>query len=135
KADVARARPGNDVAGLVRNGHDGIVERRADMGYAARDILALPPARPSPASPRPSQPESPLPRRAPLTLPLGTYGPSRTLTGAGIGARALPPHGQAAPVPQTAVASNIHQPFDILLNLTPQVALDGIVPFDNFPQA
>src|SRR5262245_43525718 len=50
---------------------------------------------------------------------------ARTLAGAGVGARALSPDGQVAPVPQTAVAADFHQPLDVHRDLLAEVALDA----------
>ena len=36
-------------------------------------------------------------------------------------------HRQSAPVTQAAVAADVHQPLDILADLPPQIALDGVL--------
>src|SRR5215211_7625551 len=55
----------------------------------------------------------------------------RALAGAGIGVRALAANGQAAPVPQAAIAAKIHQAFDVHGHIAPQVALDHVVAVDD----
>src|SRR5690606_226007 len=49
EADVPGRGPGDDVAGLVGDRDDRVVERALDVGHAVGDVLALAPARP-PAS-------------------------------------------------------------------------------------
>src|SRR5690606_21138294 len=48
---------------------------------------------------------------------------ARTLAGAGIGARALAAHGQAATMAEAAVAADVHQSLDVHRRLAAQVAL------------
>src|SRR5690625_6197903 len=43
-----------------------------------------------------------------------------TLAGTGVGARALTPHRQTAPVAQAAIAAQVHQPFNAHGHLAPQ---------------
>ena len=57
-------------------------------------------------------------------LPVGDCPPPTTL-GPGVSFRALSPYGQAAPVAETAVTSNIDQPADVHLDLSPEVSLDN----------
>src|SRR5215470_1869757 len=58
---------------------------------------------------------------------LAGHGLPRPLAGAGVGARALAAHRQAAPVPQAAVALDVLQTRDVLLHLPAQRALDGVL--------
>ena len=48
-----------------------------------------------------------------------------------VGLRTLPTGGHAFAVPEPAIARDIHQPFDVQLNLAPQVTLDTILAVDN----
>src|SRR6185437_5781538 len=48
------------------------------------------------------------------------------LAGAGVGVRALATHRQAAPMAQSAIAAEIHQPLDVHRHLAPEVALDAV---------
>src|SRR5690606_22478252 len=41
ESEVAGARPGNRIAVRIGNGHDGVVERGANMGYAAFNIFPV----------------------------------------------------------------------------------------------
>src|SRR5690606_12409709 len=52
---------------------------------------------------------------------------ARTLAGTGIGPGALAAQGQAATVPQAAVAGQVHQALDGDADLAAQVALDGVL--------
>src|SRR5215468_3466804 len=47
----------------------------------------------------------------------------RTFAGPRVGVGALAPNRQAAPMPQTPIATKIHQPFDIHRGLASQIAL------------
>jgi hypothetical protein len=58
----------------------------------------------------------------------------RTFAGPGIGMGALSAHRKAAPVPQAAVAAEIHQAFDVHGDFASQIALHGIVAVDHFAQ-
>src|SRR5262249_15216128 len=57
--------------------------------------------------------------------------PGRALARAGIGMGALPAHRQTAAVPQPAIAAKVHQPLDIELHLTPEVALHQVIAVDH----
>src|SRR5690242_12543885 len=50
---------------------------------------------------------------------------ARPLPRARIRARPLPPRRQVAPVPQTAVAADLHQPLDVHRDLLAEVTLDA----------
>src|SRR5690606_29656440 len=41
EADLAGGGPGDDGAGRVRDGHDGVVERALDVGLAVDDVLLV----------------------------------------------------------------------------------------------
>src|SRR6478609_6154829 len=63
----------------------------------------------------------------PLHLNLALAGDaeaSRSLAAAGVGLRPLTPDREAAPVAEAAVGADLHQPFDVLRALAPEVALD-----------
>jgi hypothetical protein len=51
-------------------------------------------------------------------------GLARTLAGAGVGARTLATHRQAAAMAETAVATDVHQTLDVHRGLAAQVTLD-----------
>src|SRR5262249_40143696 len=55
----------------------------------------------------------------------------RTLAGPGVGMRALAADRQAAPMPQPAVAAEIHQPLDVHGHFAPQIALNHVVAVDD----
>src|SRR6516225_7455417 len=60
---------------------------------------------------------------------------ARPLAGAGVGARPLAAHRQAAAVPQPAVALDVLQAGDVLLDLTAQGAFDGVIAVEEAHQA
>src|SRR6185437_7699590 len=62
---------------------------------------------------------------------LAGHGLARSLASTGIGARPLTPHRQTATMPEAAVALNVFQPRDILLNLAAQRPLDRIFTVEN----
>src|SRR5690348_16510178 len=51
----------------------------------------------------------------------------RTLTGAGVGVRALTANRKAAPMTQSPIAAQIHQALDVHRDLTPEIALDHVI--------
>src|SRR6185295_753298 len=55
---------------------------------------------------------------------------ARALAGAGVGVRALAAHRQAAAMPRTAVAAEVHEALDAELDIAAQVALDAEVRLD-----
>src|SRR5215210_1240042 len=112
--------PGDDVALLVAHGDDGVVEGALYVNHAGRYVpadLAARPARPARALAL-----LPLPAHLPLLPP--TYRRLRSLALAGVRLSTLPTHGKAPAVPDAPVRSNVYKAPDILLRLTPQVALD-----------
>src|SRR5947209_9445908 len=62
-------------------------------------------------------------------------GLARALAGAGVGAGALAADGQTAAVPQTAVALNVFQALNVLLNLPTQRPLDNVFAVEEGGQA
>src|SRR5690349_18496082 len=58
----------------------------------------------------------------------------RTFASPGIGMGTLSAHWETAPVTQTAIAAEIHQPLNIHGDLAPQIALDRVIPVDHFAQ-
>src|SRR5690606_23327623 len=58
-----------------------------------------------------------------LLLAGDTHAP-RALAAAGVGLGPLATDRKAAPVPQTAVGADLHQPLDVLRTLTPEVTFD-----------
>ena len=63
---------------------------------------------------------------SPLFLLAGN-GSGWSLPGARIGVRALSPGGQPAAMSQPAIASEVHHPFDVHLNVPAQCAFDSVV--------
>jgi len=59
---------------------------------------------------------------------------ARTTARARIGARALTPHRHVPAVPDTTIATNIHQSFDVERNLSAQITLDAKFAIDDFTQ-
>src|SRR5262249_46170663 len=55
--------------------------------------------------------------------------------GAGVGVRALTAHRQPAPMPQPAIAGEVHQTLDVHGDLAPEVALDSVVAVDALADA
>src|SRR5690625_5914628 len=55
------------------------------------------------------------------------------LAGTGVGARALTPHRQTAPVAQAAIAAQVHQPFNAHGHLAPQISFHPDL-VDRLPQ-
>src|SRR3954471_24755561 len=124
EAGAAGGLPGDDVARLVGERDDRVVERRLDVRLADGDVLLGAP----PASLRALRcgAQLLLPR---LLLPghLHTLG---ALARARVGLGVLAADGQAATMAETAVAADLHQALDVLRALAPQVALDGEVAVD-----
>jgi len=58
-----------------------------------------------------------------------------TAPGAGIGPGSLSSGRQVMTVPATAVAPDFNEAFDIEVNLFAEVALDRVLPVNNFPEA
>jgi len=50
-----------------------------------------------------------------------------TLPRTPVGSRTLPTDGQSAPVPQSPIAPDIHQPFYVTGDLTAQIAFDPVI--------
>jgi hypothetical protein len=68
-------------------------------------------------------------------LLLGDRCASWTFPGARVGMRALTANRQRSAVPQSPVATNIHQSLDVHLDALPQVALNLTLRFENRPDA
>src|SRR2546423_3648163 len=68
-------------------------------------------------------------------LLLPGHGLLRALAGPGVGPGALPPHREAAAVPEAGVAADLHLPLDVLGDLPAEVTLDLEVGVDPRPQA
>src|SRR5215210_7505474 len=116
----SRRFPGDNVAFLVAHGDDGVVEGALYVDHAGRYVPADPAARP--ARPARALPLLPLPAHLPLLPP--AYRRLRSLALAGVRLCTLPAHGKAPSVPDAPVRSDVYKPPDVLLRLTPQVALD-----------
>src|ERR1044071_550331 len=59
----------------------------------------------------------------------------RALPGTRVGVRTLAMHRQTAPVPEAAVAGEVHQSLDVHRRLAAQVALDRVVAVDGLTDA
>jgi hypothetical protein len=62
-----------------------------------------------------------------LIISSATRGLARTLARAGVGARTLTAHRQAAAMTETAVAADVHQALDVHRGLAAQVAFDRVL--------
>src|SRR5215211_7602519 len=125
-----RGLPGDDVALLVAHGDDGVVEGALYVDHAGRYVAAD--ATPGPAGPPAlALPLLPLPAHLPLLPP--AYRRLRSLALAGVRLGPLPAHGETPAVPYAPVGPYVYEPPDVLLRLTPQVALDFDVLVDVTP--
>src|ERR671936_272205 len=117
EAGRARRAPGQHVAVRVGDRDDGVVEAGLDVGVAARDVLALAAANPPGARAARCATFS----HTRLLLRRGLLAAGDRLLGslahAGVGARPLAMHGQAAAVAHTAIAADLHQPLDVQVDL------------------
>ena len=116
EADVAGRRPGEDVALLVGDADDRVVERALDVRHAVGDVLAL--ALAGPATAGLGLRHYFLTFFLPATV---FFGPLRV--------RALvwvrwPRTGQALAVAEALPAADLHLALDVLLDVAAQVALD-----------
>src|SRR5262249_17045451 len=127
------------VAVGVGDGHDRVVERRLDVGHAPADVaallafLALGHVSIAPQA-RFCEPPLSLPTHL-LDALLAGDGLARPLPGPGVGPRPRAAHGQAAAVPQPAVALDGAQPGDVLLHLPAQRALHRVLAVQDRGQA
>src|SRR5690606_31697010 len=121
--DRAGARPGDDVPLRVGNRHDGVVERRLDVGEPGVDHALL---------------AALLERLLAAGLAgalclghglhrllLGDRAPARALPRPRVRARALAAHRQPAAMPQPPVAADLHQPLDVERHFLAEIALDA----------
>src|SRR5579862_780312 len=125
EALAARGRPGNRVALGIGDRDHRVVEARADMRGARGNVLALasPQTRCCRAFCHLALPPLRSPKGERLFL-LARDRARRTLAGAGVGVGALAAHRQPLPMPQAAIAAQIHQPLDVHRDLPAQIALD-----------
>ena len=106
EANVAAGCPAEDVALLVADGDDGVVEAGLDVGHAMSDVLAFSTT-----------------RLAAWALPLLTNlllasdGALGTLASTSVGLGALSPNGQALAVADALVATDFHLSLDVLADL------------------
>src|SRR5256714_4427413 len=110
--------PGDDVSVLVRQRHDGVVERRLDVRLADRDVLADATAGATAGRRSPGR------RHLLRGLLAAADRLLRALACAGVRLRALAVHGQAAPVADSAVGADLAQTLDRPRALAAEVALD-----------
>src|ERR1017187_6808296 len=146
KAERTGAGPGNRVAFLIADGHDGVVEGGLDMHDAGLDDALF------------------LLLEALLLARFGAWfacrfacrfacfnwcfchtilcltrrlllvrhgAAARTLAGAGVGMRALPAYRQAAAVPQSTVGTHLDVPLDVHRDFFAQIAFDRAFVFQN----
>src|SRR5262245_27684014 len=142
------ARPGHDVAHLIGERDDGVVEGRLHVGDAHTDLLALasPPAlsrgrgrflflgvshacASSLLRRRSSR------RRGRHWLLLDHDTLAAPLPGARVRMGALSADGQALAVTDATVAADVHQPLDAHRHLAAQVALHLVLALEDVPQA
>jgi hypothetical protein len=70
-----------------------------------------------------------------LLLLAAHYAAARSLAGAGIGVSPLATDGQGTAMPQSPITPQVHEPFDILSYLAPQITLDFEIIVEDFPDA
>src|SRR5579884_3687485 len=70
-----------------------------------------------------------------LRLLLARDGAFGSFAGARVGLAALAAHRQTTPMPQTAIAADLHQPPNAQLELTAQIAFDAVIAFQDFAHA
>jgi hypothetical protein len=63
------------------------------------------------------------------------YGPAGALPGAGVSMGPLASGGQGPAMPQTAIAAEVHKPFNVHGNFAAQVAFDLVFVVKNTPDA
>src|SRR3954449_5669742 len=120
--------PGDDVARLVGERDDRVVERRLDVRLADGDVLLGAP----PASLRALRCGAQL--LLPCLLLPGHLHALGALTRTRVGLGVLAADGQAATVAETAVAADLHQALDVLRALAAQIALDRQIAVDGVAQ-
>src|SRR5476651_2051291 len=141
EALLARRRPGDGVALGVRDRDDRVVERGVHVSDARDDVLAFLAARARGGSGGAARGGGcrlghvwiPLELLRDFFLAGDRLG--RTLAGARIGMRALAMDRQAAAMPQTAIAGEVHQSLDVHRHFAAQVTLDRIVMVDGLADA
>src|SRR5262249_14229005 len=129
EADVARGRPGDDVALRVGDRHDRVVESALDVRGAVRDVLLFPPAGLLSLLGRRSTTRLLRWHRLPGLL-LACDGALRSLACSRIGLCPLAAHRHAAAVPQTLVAADLDLAADVGLHLAAQITFHLQVGFD-----
>src|SRR5665647_1679209 len=134
EADRSGALPRDDVALLVGERHQRVVERRLDVRLAHGDVLADPAALTPFGSLRLSHSALLLRLLSRSLLALTADRPLRTLARTGVGTSALPVHRHATTVADALVAADVHEPLDVLRALAPQIALDRDVAGDRVAQ-
>src|SRR6185436_5379990 len=150
EAHAARAGPGNDVAGLVGQGDDGVVEGGLHVGDAHADLLALALAAALAGRRRllfwrvGHVAGSLLPRRGGRRggggggghgLLLDHHALALALARARVGVGALAADGQALAVTDAAVGADVHQALHVHGHFAAQVALDLVLALDDVPDA
>src|SRR5262249_43956029 len=119
EAGAAGGLPRNDIAVLVGERDDRVVERRLDVGLPDGDVLAHAAARAAAGRCLPRRGHLGLRRR----LLAAAGGLCRAFAGTGVGAGALAVHREPAAVADPAVRADLLQALDRLRALTAQVAL------------
>src|SRR5213079_3025970 len=70
-----------------------------------------------------------------LLLATDAHGAARSAALSGVRLGALSPHWEVAPMSHAPVRADVHQAFDVLAHLAPQVALDLVAAVDDLAQA
>src|SRR5262249_21288696 len=136
-----RGRPGNCVALRVSDGDHGIVKRGGDMRDARSDVFTFASADACGFLTHPKSFRAPCAAIGARLILLSSRSRgllltgnslSRALPGPSVGMSTLPADRQALAMAQAAVATKIHQPFDVQLNFSAQIAFDHVVAVDDF---
>src|SRR3989475_13259792 len=123
---VAGARPDDRVSAHVRDGHDRVIERGLNVGYAALDDLLLPLLAFLP--PHAAPPSHDLERLPCLALALGLFSCPCVCFGS------LPSYRQPPAVPEPAIAPDVDEPFDVHRHFLAEVSLHLVLPLNDLPQ-
>src|SRR5438105_8550824 len=146
ETDAARAGPGHDVARLVGEGDDGVVERRLHVRHARADLASFPLL----AALLPGGGlgcgrlrfchglRSCLPgrrRRGRRRLLLDHHAPAGPLARSRVRMGALPADRQSLPVPDAPIAPDVHEALDVHRDLAAKVAFHLELALDDLADA
>ena len=135
--DGSAGGPHDDIATLIGDGDQGVVEGSLDMGLAMRDVLTLPPANPRGPGGGSSSRLSLFCQRQSLLLEflLAGNGGFGAFASTSVGVGPLPAHRKAATMANALITADLDLPLDVLLNLATKVALDLEVLLDVSPNS